>query len=195
MKKYRLFSIFLLISVLLAACGRSKAITFYVLNPIPPSMVHKNPNPNLRIGINTIQTPDYIQKNEIMIHCTPQKLKLEEDYQWAEDLNKNISRVIMANLNTMIPEAVFENSPWNSDFKPKYTLQINITEFEIDISGNSILRAAYLIYRNDEIVLKRQVFYKTNVPMINMDSLVNSMNINIKKLTDDMAKSFRTKIK
>ncbi len=125
-----------------------------------------------------------------MIHCTPHRLKLEEDHQWAEDLDKNISRVIMTNLNTMIPEAIVENSPWEFNFKPQYTLQINIAEFEIDINGNSVLRATYMIYQNNKIIKKRQVYYKIKVPVINIDSLVNSMNINLKSLTADITKTF-----
>ena len=108
--------------MLLTACGRSKAINFYVLNPIPPKFLKKHSNFSLKIGIDSIKTPGYIKRDQLMINSTPHRLKLKEDYQWAEDLDKNISRVIMANLNTMIPEAIFENSPWRSNFKPDYTL-------------------------------------------------------------------------
>jgi len=46
-----------------------------------------------------------------------------------------------------------------------------------------------MIYRGADIVKKRQVIYKIKVQNINVDSLVNSMNINLTNLTSDIAKT------
>jgi uncharacterized protein len=177
---------------MLLSCGRSKEATFYLLNPVPPQkgkVIHHG----MHIGIDEIQVPEYTEKPQLMINYTPYKVQLEEYHRWAESLDKNIGRVIEANLTTLLPGAVIERYPWDTKFKPNYHIQIDIFQFEIDYNGDSILRADFSIFSNEALVKKHNVFYRLklkNEP-ITIEALVKSMNINLNHLTLDIVDSFK----
>lgn len=179
----------LVISLLLLACGRSKDSQFYVLNPIPPykEKVHYTP---IQIGIDEISIPAYLDKPQLMIYHAINQMSLEEYHQWAESSDKNIKRVIETNLSTLLPGAIVENSPWDIKFKPNFHLQIDISEFTININGNSVLRAKYLIYSEEQLIKKEDVYYYIKLPIVTVDNLVRSMNTNLTHLSEDIARTF-----
>ncbi|KTD20579.1 Protein of uncharacterised function (DUF330) [Legionella lansingensis] len=183
-------TLLLTLSFLLLACGRSKEAQFYLLNPLPPQKQNGQPYRYLQIGIDEINIPPYTEKPQLMIHCTPHRLELEEYHQWAEALDKNITRVVETNLSNLLPGAIVESSPWNSRFKPGYHLQIDISQLDIDVHGYSSLAAEYLIYHEDELVKKGTVYYHTKVPVVNIESLVISVNTNLSCLTQEIARVF-----
>lgn len=181
----------LLIGLILVACGRSKESQFYVLNPIPPKKQLANTYSYLKIGIDEVNCPAYIKKPQLMIHYTPHQIELKEFHQWAEALDKNIMRVVETNLSTLLPGAIVESFPWDSKFKPNYHLQINIADFSIDIHGNSILRAEYIIYRDGDLIEKHDVYYHLKLTQVTTtEALVVSMNTNLTCLTQNIARSF-----
>jgi uncharacterized lipoprotein YmbA len=173
----------------LSACARSPETQFYVLNPIPFQSTKEKPYQNLRIGLREITIPAYMAKQQIIVHHSPHHVKLSEFHQWAGSIDKNIQRVVETNISTLLPGAVVQSFPWNIQFKPEYQLQIDISQFEVDIHGNSILRANYMVYVGDKIIKKVSINYHQHLSFICIDSLVESMNLNLNHLTRDIAKS------
>ena len=188
MKLSRLL-IILALGFILCACGRSKQPEFYMLNPISPKSAPVERHAFLKIGIEPIHTPAFTEKPQLMIYDSLNRVQLEEFHQWAESLDKNIKRVIKANLNTLIPGVVMEDAPWDLDFKPDYNLQIDISEYKIDMCGNSSLRASYSISSHERVIKKYDRYYHLKIPVVSVDALVQSMNANLNSFTRDMAKS------
>ena len=185
---------FVLMAVLvLGACGRSKEAQLYVLNPIAAQKKTNHHYTYLRIGIDEVKIPSYIDKLPLTIHYTAHQVFLEEYHQWAEALNKNIERVIRTNLTTLLPGAFVAISPWDVLFKPSYHLQITIPQFSVDINGNSILQAEYIIYHNEQLIEKRDVYYYQKIPVVTPEQLVISMNNNLTSLSRDIAKYFSSR--
>lgn len=188
MKQYQLI-IILALGFILCACGRSKQPEYYMLNPIPPKSAPVDRHTFLKIGMEPIHTPPFTEKPQLMIYDSLNRVQLEEFHQWAESLDKNIKGVIKANLNTLIPGIVMEDAPWDIDFKPNYNVQIDISEFKIDICGNSSLRASYSISNQEQMIKKYDRYYHVRVPVVSVDALVQSMNSNLNSFTRDLAKS------
>ncbi|KTD25855.1 MULTISPECIES: PqiC family protein [Legionella] len=180
----------ILMSFMLISCGRSPDSQFYMLNPISPKQKPVKNNLNLRIGINQIQTPAYMSKPEFIIHYTSHEVKLEEYHRWVENLDKNTKRVIEANLVTLLPGATVVSAPWDYKSRPDYQLQIDISQFEVDITGNSILRAEYLIYSGNQLQRRGELYYHQKVNQVNIETLVASMNANLNHFTEDLARVF-----
>ncbi len=145
---------------------------------------------NLRLGIDDVTLPAYLEKPQIMISSSPNRVALEEYHQWAGALDKNIKSVISTNLASLLPGAIVETSPWNVKFKPTYQLQIDIEQFTIDMQGNSILRAEFILYHQNDILKKKNVYYRLKISNITMENLIASMNNNLTHLTQDIAKVF-----
>lgn len=182
--------IILVAGLTLCACGRSKEAKFYMLNPIHPKVVSANRYTYLTIGIDGINTPAFTEKPQLMIYDGLNRVQLEEFHQWAESLDKNIKRVIKANLNTLLPGAVLEEAPWSIEFTPNYNLQINIAEFKVDVYGNSSLFANYVIFHEGKIIKKYEKLYYMKVPVVTEETLIRSMNSNLNRFSQDIAKGF-----
>lgn len=182
----------IVLGFILVACTRSKEPQYYLLNPISlpnKQITHYN---NLYLGIDDITIPAYLEKPQVMISYSPNRVELEEYHQWAGTLDKNIKSVISTNLASLLPGAIVETSPWNAKFKPNYQLQIDIEQFSIDMQGNSILRAEFILYHENNIVKKKDIYYRLKVSNITIENLISSMNNNLTHLTQDIAKTVRS---
>ncbi|MBA3536286.1 MAG: membrane integrity-associated transporter subunit PqiC [Tatlockia sp.] len=186
--KIYLVGFVLSIILLLGSCGRSPDSQFYVLNPIAPQHEKIQSNTHLRIGINEIHGPAYLNKPQLTIHCSAQEVKLEEYHRWVENLSQNTQNVIEANLATLLPGAALVTAPWDINFKPRYQLQIDIIQFAVDFRGNSRLRAEYLIYSNEKVKMKGLLSYHLKISQPNVANMVASMNTNLNQMTRDLAK-------
>lgn len=182
-------NIILLTTLILCGCGKSKESQFYILTPIPPQKSHHFYN-QVQIGIDSVTIPDYIKKKQLMINQSPNHLNIEEFHQWAGPLDKNITLVLTTNLSTLIPGAIVQSAPFDSKFNPDYHLQVDISQFEIDIHGTSILRAEYIIYRQEKLVHKGNTYYHITIPVVTPEALVKSMNTNLTSLSIKIAHSF-----
>lgn len=178
-----------LTGMILAACARSPETKFYVLNPISHQGKQVKAYQHLRLGIDEINTPDYMSKPQFIIYNTANRLELKEFDQWAERLDKNIRDVLEANFTVLLPGAIVASRPWSVNFKPNYQLQVDIIEFRVDTNGNSILRANYLIYSDEKLNKKGTLYYHQKVLSVSVDAMVASMNSNLIHLTRDIAKA------
>lgn len=179
----------LLLSLMLLACGQSKQAQFYVLNPIPPKIMPNHRHPQLKIGIDAIHTPAFTEKPQLILYDGMNRVQMEEFHQWATSLDKNIKSVIETDLNTLLPGVFIAYSPWDINFKPDYHLLITISEFKIDLKGNSSLRASYFIFYDEKLVKKYDKFYYLTISEVTIDKLVKSMNTNLNHLAQDIARS------
>ena len=183
--------VILIIGLVLTSCGRSPDPQFYMLNPIPFQKIHTKNYHHLRIGLTTLDSPGYMSKPQIIVHSSVHQVELKQLHQWASSLNSNVERVIATNLATLLPGATIEISPWEVLFKPNYKLHIEISQFEIDTHGNSILRADYLIYTDSQLDKTGTLYYHLNIPHATLDAMVASMNDNLTHLTRDIANVFK----
>ena len=186
----RLWILCFMIGILLSGCARSPTTVFYVLNPIPFQTNHAKKFQNLRIGISEINSPAYMSKSEIIVHASAHHVELKDFHQWAASLNSNVQSVIATNLSTLLPGAAVATRPWDIKFKPNYQLQVDISQFEVALDGNSLLRADYLIYSEDKLYKKGTLYYHMRIKPVTIESLVSSMNDNLTHLTRDLAKQW-----
>lgn len=185
------FFLLSLLGLMLVGCGKSKQSQFYVLNPIcsAKSTVQYT---GLKIGIDSIAIPAYLSKNQIPLFYTANQATLYETHEWAEDLEKNTKRVIATNLAILLPGAVVENAPWDSKFKPDYTVQVNISQWSVAVGGQSQLQASYVIFNETAPLYQKSGLYCQHIPKVLPETIVLSMNSNLTKLTQDIARSIQT---
>ncbi|QRN03062.1 hypothetical protein GH742_03840 [Legionella sp. MW5194] len=175
-------------SLILTACSRSKDPSYYVLNPVAAPVNQSNQYIHVRLGIERVSVPDYLDKPQLSLYYTPNLSELQEDSQWAEEVRGNVKRVIKSNLSTFLSGALVELAPWDIKFKPNYQLQVDISQYKVTAQGQSILQAEYVIYKGDEPFKKYKVAYTEKLPMVNPNTMVISMNNNLTRLTRDIAR-------
>lgn len=172
--------------LILSACG-GKEPQYYVLNPVYGTASTSPKYIALRLGIDEITIPEYLDKPELAIYYTANRSALDENHQWAEELKYNVRRVIKTNLSTFLPGAIVENAPWDIKFKPNYQLDVDISQFNVNIDGKSVLAAEYVIYHDNAPLKKYRVFYSEIIPVVNAATIVCSMNKNLTLLTRHIA--------
>ena len=183
-------TIFILLLILVLASCRSKPPQLYVLNPLPCCQLSQHMQfSSLKIGVDPVKIPEYIQKPQIVLHCNKNQVVLSENHEWAEGLNKNILRVLQTNLMTLLPGATVESSPWDSKFKPDYNVKITISEYETD-SNRNVFRAEYLIYQGENVI-KGNVCYRNKLIKVTPINVVLNLNDNITALSREIARHFR----
>jgi uncharacterized lipoprotein YmbA len=180
--------LFLILAFTLAGCGRSKNPEFYVLNPIPSQKPQGNTYKNLRIGIDKISVPASLEKPQVTINHSAHRVELQENSEWLEGLDKNITRIIVINLASYLPGALVNISPWDSFFRPNYHLEIKIIQCTMDDTGTSVLRADYILYQDEHLIGKRDFYHSEKTPVLTTENLVIGMNNNITRFTQDIAK-------
>lgn len=188
MKSFHIIVI-LMLSVLLAACGKSRQPDFYILNPISAKVGAANRYTTLKIGIEAIRVPSFAEKPQLMIYDSDNRVQLDEYHQWVTSLDKNIKSVIKANFNTLLPGVAMEDAPWDLEFNPDYNVQIDIIDFKIDVRGNSSLRASYVLSSQGNVIKKYARSYHLKIPVVTVEALVKSMNTNLNAFSRDMARS------
>ena len=181
---------FLTSCLILSSCHKSKEPDLYSLNPtLFSGHATQTTNP-VRIGIDSITLPEYLDHSQLIVFVSPHQSKLYENKQWAEPLDTNVKRVIQTNLSNRLPRAAIQLAPWSSDFFPQYHLRVDVTQFKVDTQGNSFLQAIFYIESDKRVIHDYQVQLYEKLPVVNPDTIVVSMNKLINQLSDKIAYHF-----
>lgn len=182
----------LLCLTLLTQCSKSAEPTYYTLTPNHFGTNAPKNHHTVRIGIDMVTIPEYLDSPYLRIFTTANQAQLLELHQWAGAVDLNIGRVIQTNISTYLPHAAIQMAPWDTEFYPDYHLRIDITQFNVDIQGNSALQAIYTIEKNKESVHQYQIAFYEKLTVVTPSTVVASMNNLLQKLTQHIAVRFRS---
>ena len=138
----------LAISLALAGCSplapRPNYTKFFVLTPItdPTNAVTAS---NLTIGIGPIDFPGYLDRTQVVTRSAPTQIDLSPVDRWGEPLDKNFKRVLAENLAQLLNTYRIEEYPWNHLTHVDYQVAIQVLNFETTSSGQSLLKARWII--------------------------------------------------
>lgn len=185
----------LLLALSLSHCGRSPKQNFFVLNPIQNS-AKKIKNQSLRIGLESINLPEYLQKPQIALRQVPNKIIFDEENRWAEQVDKNIARVIQTDLNHLLKHNTVAASPWPGGFNPSHRLHITISRFDVSTNGDSVLLANYQLLDNngEKTLYSQSVNYRNKLNSLEPNQVVASMNRQLNRLSHQIARSIIAKL-
>ena len=138
-----------------------------------------------------VSIPEYLDSPYLKVFTTANEAELLELDQWAGPLDLNIARVLQTNLATYLPYAAIQMAPWDTKFYPDYHLHVDITQFNVDIHGNSILQAIYTIEKDKNSVNQYQTAFYEKLAVVRPSTIVESMNNQLRKLTEHIAARFR----
>jgi len=113
----------------------------FILTPTPAD---KTASTGLRIGIGVVKMPDYLMSSSLAVRKNAGEVGYSETALWAERLDNGFTRVLGANLSTMIPTDEVRLGAWRAD---AVTLEVHVTveQFDVDQSGKGTLVAWWRI--------------------------------------------------
>ena len=163
MQRILLLAIILLgTSTLMAGCGSSPVTRYYVLAPISNSQSNVKPEGNKddpAIGIGPIQFPKYLDRPQIVTRSSRNQIAIGDFDQWAEPLKNNFTNVITENLSVLIPKERIVIYPWSRSTAIGYQVLIEVTRFEGQLGGDSLLTARWSILGKE-----KNSFYQGELP-------------------------------
>jgi uncharacterized lipoprotein YmbA len=147
----------ILFASLLVAC-QSEPSRLYVLNAAAtpdrsailasadaPGRGHgAPPSPAHVLGV-TVVLPQYLDTLNIVERVGANELKPNPDAQWGESLSIDATRVVAENLGARLPAIEVIMLPSRMPRAPDYEVEIDLTRFESDLTGNALAKGRWTI--------------------------------------------------
>lgn len=105
--------------------------------------------PGLIIGIGPVTVADYLDRSHIVIRTSSTQLELGEFDRWASKLDKEITRVITANLSRLLGTGQIVQYPWGAKLRPEIQAEIAVERFEYGNDGKVHLVASWQVFHAD----------------------------------------------
>lgn len=194
-----------LLAFLLGGCADTPPTRFYVLSATS-DQVASVPGKGIAIGIGPVTLPQYLNRPQIVTRISGNRLDFAEFDQWGGDLNDNVTRVLAANLSSLLKTDRVSLYPWKDEAPIDEQVTIDVVNFEQDVDGSSVLTAYWSIVdpREGEVKLMRRSSYRdsagaavpvgTAQPSASLsgqaqpyDAIVLGMSRNLEALSRDIA--------
>lgn len=187
------------LSLALAGClgGPSAPTNFYMLSPLSPSQAGTsaaNAEARIRIGLEPVVVPEYLNRTEIVVNQDNTVYQLAEYNQWTEPLSDNLTRVLGQNLTNLLRKdsiAVFLSS--DSSIPLDYRLEIDVIRLDGNLGDQVTLIAQWALLGNedDDLKLMRRAEYQEPTADKTYKELVLAQSRTVEKLSREIAAGIR----
>ena len=125
----------------LAGCGGSPPIHYYTLSA-EASLDSRLPGKNGRqITIGPVTLPDMVERPQLVLRTSANKVSLVEDHQWAEPLKSDIPRVIAENLARLLGTRQVSVYPQSAGDQAEYRVLVDVQQFESSLGSRAAIDA------------------------------------------------------
>jgi uncharacterized lipoprotein YmbA len=155
------FASLLVLPLQLGGCAAEKPTRLYVLNALPEAPGTASPQ-GLAVGIGPITLPKYIDRPEIVARINGNSLVQAEFDQWGGGLDDDITRVLAANLSSLLESDRVSLYPWKDEAPIEYQVTVDVIRFEQDADGSAVLSAFWSIVdpSDGSVLLMRRSSYR-----------------------------------
>lgn len=171
--------------LLLAGCGLGSK-SFYVLTPDGPAPSGGGSG----IGIGPVSLAEYIDRPNLVLAESENRLSVAEDHRWAGDLSASIARVTAANLGRRMNTGNVRVYPWQGDDGITYQITLDIRQLHGAADGHAVIEAGWRAYSLPDRKLKASRTFVDREPLAadGYSSLVAAQSRLLSRLADDIAK-------
>jgi uncharacterized protein len=97
------------------------------------------------IGLGPVTMPGYLDHTEIITRAGANELSMSEIDRWAEPVDQNFKNVLARDLSASAGGAEVIEFPWYNTTELAYKVEISVSRFDSDQSGNAVLNAKWTI--------------------------------------------------
>ena len=134
----------------LAGCGGSPPIHYYTLSA-EASLDSGLPGKNGRqITIGPVTLPDMVERPQLVLRTSANKVTLVEDHQWAEPLKSDIPRVIAENLARLLGTRQVSVYPQSAGDQAEYRVLVDVQQFESTLGSRAAIDALWTVRRSSQ---------------------------------------------
>jgi uncharacterized protein len=189
--------------LVLSACAADKPTRLYVLSPLAPKPAAVAPQ-GIAIGVGPITLPKYLDRPQMVTGVSGNQMSQANFDQWGGDLNDNITRVLADNLANLLATDRVSLYPWKDRAPIEYQITLDVTQFEQEASGATVLSAFWSIVaaRDGSVLQMRRSTYRDNgAPAVGaavpgepgrpFDAVAGAMSRDLEQLSADIATAIK----
>lgn len=180
----------------LAGCSANRRqVQFYLLQPISPAEAQaaamETTNP-IVVGMGPVEVPSYLDRPQIVSGMAGAELQLAEYHRWAEPLKDTVTRVLTENLGLLMPKNHVIAFPWNRAVNPDFQVEVKLSRFHMDATGNCELKADWTILKQNKPVLMKEFQVRTAAANSGYEDKVAAQSQTLGKFAKSIAAGLQT---
>jgi uncharacterized lipoprotein YmbA len=131
-----------------AGCGSSPPIHYYTLSAEAPADAGLAGKNERHITVGPVTLPDVIERPQLVLRATPNRVTLIEEHQWAEPLQSEIPRVIAENLSRLLGTKQVSVYPQSAGDQAEYRILVDVQQFESALGSRASIETFWTIRKN-----------------------------------------------
>lgn len=177
----------LISALLLTACTTTPASRYYLLDPLAAPKMEKLADAGNRLGIGTINLPDYLNRQQLVIRGSGGQLLIRDGERWGEPLEDSVRRVLGENLSRLLGSGKLVFLPAPPGIDPSRRLQLEITAFEASAANEVRLDARWSLSRTQGAGTLRESHIVLAMAGNDASAMVAAMNQALLQLASEIA--------
>lgn len=172
----------------LTGCAGSEPVHYYVLSASSEAPTNSMVARNIAVGVGPVEMPEYLDRPQIVTRTSQNELSMAEFDRWAESLEDNTIRVLAENLTVLLPSQRVSVYPWKRTTPIDYQLMVQVTRFDRQEQGESVLTARWRVLDSSGGELLAQTSTYRELPTgPEYAATVAAMNRNLEAFSRDVA--------
>jgi uncharacterized lipoprotein YmbA len=140
----------------------------------------------------TVTVPEYLDRLDIVERVGANELKPSNTAQWGESLSIDATRVVVEDLEALLPPASVVMLPSRSRRSLDYQVDITLVRFEGDARGNSVMAGEWSISASDGHELASGRFARSEpIGQTGFSETAAAMSRNLAAVSADLAAAFK----
>ena len=178
--------------VLVWGCAETQPSTFYTLSSLRTSAMEPAvaAGDGPAVGVGPISLPEYVNRPQIVLRASPNRLALAEFDKWAEPVEDMFSRVLIQNLSALLNSDRVMALPRRRGERVDVSVELDISQFDANAAGEAILAARWTILKGgdrDMVVTRSSVITDTVRDANDYEAVVAAMSRTVEGLSRDIA--------
>lgn len=173
------FFVLFFLSLSLVSCGGiSKPTSFFMLTPIQTdSILPQDGLEQVSVLVGPVTVAAYLNRDQIISQQKGSKMLVHDFDHWAEPLNHNLKRVLIANLSSLLSSAEIYDFDRRSSISTHYQVEVDIQQLDFTVEGTAVLMGFWSIFDNKGTLLQREkAFLQIASTGGDVDSKVAALN-------------------
>jgi len=134
----------------LLACGQTEPSRLYTLSDLTSTETAPYKPDGIAVGIGPVSLPLYLDRAQIMVRQSANRLEASEFDRWAEPLKTTVPRVLTENLSVLLATDRVYSLPRRQRVLLDYNVVIDVGRFEPTAAGSVSLVARWQIFGSDD---------------------------------------------
>jgi uncharacterized protein len=182
-----------------AACvplKRTAEPRFFTLRPVaerPASPASNAASPGI-VGVLPVSLPGFLERPQLVAWSAPGEVRVDEFLRWAEPLDASVQRVLVGDLETLLPSHRVIRSPWARSTSVTCRVRAELIRFGLQPGGEVALSARFVVLpaQSERPLLSRDVELRRDGGRAEPGTAVEAMSALVADLAVEIAKAIGT---